>query len=116
MTQTDDGKWRQFVIEKLDAHSVGMGALKTDVSVLKADVSVLKADVSVLKTDVADLKVQVRSLGINQESMSMKLDQVLEIVIATQKANVPRTEIEAHFEAHEIRIGALEVAAKNRCK
>ena len=107
MTQTDDGKWRQFVIEKLDAHSVGIGALKSDVSVLKADVSVLKAD-------VADLKVQVRSLGINQESMSMKLDQVLEIVIATQKANVPRTEIEAHFGAHEIRIGALEVAAKKR--
>ncbi len=61
-----------------------------------------------VEVDVKFLKEDAHQKGIIFEDHTSKLNQVLEVVLHTNRMLVPRHEVDRQFENHEHRIAALE--------
>lgn len=100
------------ILKKLVEHDRRFEKLESDVSELKGGVKELKGDVKMLKTGVAQLQEDSHKNGILFEEHKAKLDQVLEIVLHTQRNSMPRQEIIDRFDGLDNRVSALEHFAR----
>ena len=65
-----------------------------------------------LEKNVKKLDGRVHKMGIQFEDHTAKLNQVLEIVLHTNRMLAPRQEIEGRFENHENRLSAIEYSMR----
>ena len=93
---------------KLEEHDQRFLGIENWLGTVEAVGKSLTKDVKVLKEDVKVLKEDVHKLGIQFEDFQSKLNQVLEIVVHTNRMLVPREEFERRFENHDNRISAIE--------
>ena len=100
------------IMQKLKEHDQKFLRIENRLETLEVNANVLRDDVKVLKDDVKKLDGRVHKMGIQFEDHTAKLNQVLEIVLHTNRMLAPRQEIEGRFENHENRLSAIEYSMR----